>query len=90
MQEELKEVVEAMHNEPIENIAKELADLIYVTYGTVLAYGLQDKFTDIFDEVHRSNMSKLDEDGNPVLREDGKVLKSENYSPADIKKILDN
>ncbi len=88
IQEEVKEVHNAMKGEPIESIAKELADLIYVTYGTVLAYGLQDRFEDIFDEVHRSNMSKLGKDGKVILRDDGKVLKSGQYSPADISMIL--
>ena len=90
MQEELKEVVEAMQNEPIENIAKELSDLLYVTYGAAVAYGLQDKLADVFAEVHRSNMSKLDVNGKPIYREDGKVLKSELYTPADVKSVLES
>ena len=73
----------------IDKIAKELADLLYVTYGTVVSYGLTDIMPEVFAEVHRSNMSKLDENGNVIRREDGKVLKSNLYSPADIKSILE-
>ncbi len=88
MREELKELMEAMRSEPIENIAKELADLLYVTFGTAVAYGLQDKLEAVFDEVHASNMSKLGEDGKPIRREDGKALKGPNYRKADVKKVL--
>lgn len=63
-------------------VAKELADLLYVTYGTAASFGIDiDK---VFKEVHRSNMSKLGEDGKPIFREDGKVLKGPNYSEAQI------
>lgn len=88
IQEEFDELVEALKNEPLENIAKELADLQYVVFDMVMALGLQDKFSEIFAEVHRSNMSKLGEDGKPIRREDGKIQKGPNYSKADIKKIL--
>jgi len=88
MREEMKEVIDAMQNEPLENIAKELADLLYVVYGTIGAYGLQDKMEKVFDEVHRSNMSKLGTDGKPLLREDGKVMKGPSYSPANIASVL--
>ncbi len=90
MREELEELVEAMENESIEDIAKEIADLLYVTYGTIGAYGLQNKMEEIFSEVHRSNMSKLGENGELVLREDGKVLRGPNYTPAKIKEILNH
>lgn len=86
--EEAKEVSMAIYNEPIENVAKELCDLLYVTYGTILDFGLQDKINECFNEVHRSNMSKLGKDGKPVYREDGKLLKGDNYSPANLKNIL--
>lgn len=68
------------------NLAKELADLLYVVYGTAAAYGIP--IDDVYREVHRSNMSKLGEDGKPIYREDGKVLKGPNYSPADVEKVL--
>jgi predicted HAD superfamily Cof-like phosphohydrolase len=88
MREELDEVVEAMENGKLSYIGKELSDLLYALLGTVQAYGLAEKFEDIFDEVHRSNMSKLDKDGKPILRDDGKVLKSDQFRPADIDSIL--
>jgi len=69
------------------NLAKELADLLYVVYGTAAAYGIP--IDDVYREVHRSNMSKLGPDGKPIYREDGKVLKGPNYTPADIQKVLD-
>jgi predicted HAD superfamily Cof-like phosphohydrolase len=84
--EESREVKEAMDSEDMHEIAKELCDLLYVAYGAADAYGIPiDK---CFDEVHRSNMSKLDKDGNPIFRTDGKILKSELYSPADLKKVF--
>lgn len=87
--EETYEVSKAiLNNEGLDQVAKELCDLLYVTYGTILTYGLQDKIEQCFDEVHRSNMSKLGKDGKPIYREDGKLLKGDNYSPADIKSIL--
>lgn len=84
--EEFKEVLEAFENNDIENLSKELADLIWVCCGAALTFGIPlDK---VFDEVSRSNMSKLGEDGKPILRDDGKILKGPNYSEADIKSIL--
>jgi predicted HAD superfamily Cof-like phosphohydrolase len=89
MKEELAEVIESIEDgQTIDELAKELADLLYVHLGTVLAYGLQDKFEEIFTAVHESNMSKLGDDGKPIHREDGKVLKSKNYKKPDIEKIL--
>ncbi|MFP4424569.1 MAG: MazG nucleotide pyrophosphohydrolase domain-containing protein [Candidatus Woesearchaeota archaeon] len=58
MQEEVKEYLDGVENRDMENIAKELADILYVVYGTILEHGLQDKMDEIFEEVHRSNMSK--------------------------------
>jgi len=79
--EEVKELNSAYS---INNFGKELIDCVYVLIGTALEFGFADKLEEMFDEVHRSNMSKLGEDGKPVLREDGKVLKGKNYSPASI------
>lgn len=88
--EEAHEVSKAMINEEgLDQIAKELCDLLYVTYGTILTFGLQDKIEQCFDEVHRSNMSKLGKNGKPQYREDGKLMKGDNYSIADIKPILE-
>ena len=63
-------------------VAKELADLLYVVYGTAATFGID--IDRVFDEVHKSNMSKLGEDGKPVYREDGKVLKGPNYTPPNL------
>ena len=63
-------------------------DLLYVLLGTYVAHGLQDYAEALFDEVHRSNMSKLDENGRPIHRDDGKVLKSRQYSAPDIQGVL--
>lgn len=67
-------------------IAQELADLVYVAYGTALVYGID--LDAAIAEVHRANMSKLDSDGKPVLREDGKVLKSECYQAPDMRRAI--
>lgn len=68
----------------MDKVAKELADVLYVLLGTVVEFGLQDVFEDVFDRVHESNMSKLDENGNPIFREDGKILKSNLYKEPDL------
>lgn len=67
-------------------LAKEIADLIYVLYGTAAVLDIP--MYPVFAEVHHSNMSKLGDDGKPVLRADGKVLKGPNYAPADIEAVL--
>lgn len=64
------------------HLLKELVDLLYVVYGTAVSLGYD--IDGAFKEVHRSNMSKLDDNGEPIFREDGKVLKSSNYTPADV------
>jgi predicted HAD superfamily Cof-like phosphohydrolase len=86
--EEYNELLDELWAEPqrLELIAKELTDLLYVTYG--LAYSLNLDIDKIFDEVHRSNMSKLGDDGNPIYREDGKILKGPNYSPANLEGLV--
>jgi predicted HAD superfamily Cof-like phosphohydrolase len=89
LKEEVQEVIQAIDSEPLENVAKELVDLVYVTLGAAIAFGLQEKFVEMFDAVHQSNLSKLDDNGKVILREDGKVLKGPNYKKADLKKILD-
>ena len=82
MQEEVSEYSEEY--ERLQAVAKELADIIYTALGTVIAHGLQDKFEQIFDAVHQSNMSKLDAAGKPVRRPDGKVIKSDLYQVPDL------
>jgi predicted HAD superfamily Cof-like phosphohydrolase len=76
LSEELEEVAEA---DTVENLTKELADLLYVTIGFAVTFGLP--LCEVFERVHQSNMSKLGEDGKPIYREDGKVLKGPNYQP---------
>lgn len=89
LREELEEYRAAAEAGDLLGIADALTDLLYVLLGTYVAHGLQNLIDDLFDEVHRSNMSKLDENGNPVFREDGKVLKSGLFSKPDLKSILE-
>ncbi|HTA63165.1 MAG TPA: nucleoside triphosphate pyrophosphohydrolase family protein [Bacteroidia bacterium] len=89
IKEENEEYLEACKNKDIVEIADALGDQLYILCGTILKHGLQHKIEEVFDEIHRSNMSKLDENGKPIYREDGKVLKSNRYFRPDIKKILD-
>lgn len=89
LKEENEEYLEACKRGDVVEIADALGDLLYITFGTILRHGLQHKIEEVFDEIHRSNMSKLDEDGKPIFREDGKVLKSNNYFRPDIRRILD-
>lgn len=84
-----EEVDEYLYATDIVSIADALADQMYILVGTIMAHGLQDSFEEIFREVHRSNMSKLGEDGKPIYREDGKVLKGPEYSRPDIKSIIE-
>lgn len=70
----------------INKVSKELADLLYVVYGTGVAFGIP--LDAVFEEVHKSNMSKLGEDGKPIYRKDGKVLKGPNYNSPNIMKVL--
>ena len=87
MSEELREYVEAAESENIEAIADALADLTYVVLGTAVAHGLT-RFDEIFAEVHQSNMRKLGPDGNPIYREDGKVMKGPNFTPPSISPLM--
>lgn len=89
MQEENLEYLEAAKNKDIVEIADALGDILYILCGTILAHGLQHKIVEVFNEIQRSNMSKLDVNGKPVFREDGKILKGPNYFQPKIKEILD-
>jgi predicted HAD superfamily Cof-like phosphohydrolase len=89
LKEENEEYLEACKNGDVVEIADALGDLLYITFGTILRHGLQHKIEEVFDEIHRSNMSKLDKDGKPIFREDGKVLKSELYFRPNIKAVLE-
>ena len=86
IKEELEELSEAMKNKDLLEVADALTDILYVTYGAGHAFGID--LDSCFREVQRSNMSKLGEDGKPIYREDGKVLKGPNYSEPDLKKTL--
>ena len=89
MDEENKEYLEAAMNNDIVEVADALGDMLYILCGTILEHGMQYKIEEIFDEIQRSNMSKLGEDGKPIYREDGKVLKGPNYFKPDIQGVLD-
>ncbi len=88
MKEENEEYLEAAKNDDLPEIADALGDILYILCGTILEHGLQHKFSEVFDEIQRSNMSKLGEDGKPIYREDGKVLKGPNYFRPNFEKIL--
>jgi len=88
IKEELNELFDAMGNRDLTEVADALTDLLYVVYGAGHSFGIPlDK---CFEEVHNSNMSKLGEDGKPIYREDGKVLKGPNYWQPDLKKVIYN
>lgn len=82
IQEEFDELKEALASDDLSSIAKEMADLLYVVYGTAVSYGID--MDPVFREVHRSNMSKI----GGYKREDGKWVKPATYSPARIEPIL--
>jgi len=88
MREENEEYLEAAKANSEVEIADALGDMLYILCGTILNHGMQDVIVDVFNEIHRSNMSKLDKDGKPIYREDGKVLKGPNYSPPALEVIL--
>ena len=88
MAEENQEYLEAANNNDLIEVADALGDMLYILCGTIIEHGMQNKIEEVFDEIQRSNMSKLDENGNPIYREDGKVLKGPNYFKPNISKIL--
>ncbi len=89
IKEENEEYLQACKDGDLVEIADALGDQLYILFGTILKHGLQHKIEEVYDEIHRSNMSKLDENGQPIFREDGKILKSSNYFRPEIKSILD-
>lgn len=88
MKEENEEYLEAVQNNDLTEIADALGDMMYILCGTIIEHGLQHKIEAVFDEIQRSNMSKLGEDGNPIYREDGKVMKGPNYFKPNFSEIL--
>ena len=90
MKEENEEYFEAANNNDIVEVADALGDMLYILCGTIIEHGMQHKIDEIFREIQNSNMSKLGTDGNPIYREDGKVLKGPNYFKPNIKRILNS
>lgn len=90
MDEENKEYLEAAQDGDLVEVADALGDMLYILCGTIIEHGMQHKIEEVFNEIQRSNMSKLGEDGEPIYREDGKVLKGPNYFKPNIEKILNS
>ncbi len=88
MDEENREYLEAANNNDLVEVADALGDMLYILCGTILEHGMQHKIEEVFEEIQRSNMSKLGGDGKPIYREDGKVLKGPKYFKPDIERIL--
>ncbi|MET8013053.1 MazG nucleotide pyrophosphohydrolase domain-containing protein [Streptomyces sp. NPDC005271] len=84
--EEVAEVAEATRHGTLDHLAHELADVVYVAYGTALVHGID--LDAVIAEVHRANMTKLGPDGRPSLRADGKVLKGDHYQAPDVPSVL--
>lgn len=85
LEEEVGELAVAIQGRRLDEIARELADVVYVAYGTALTYGID--LDAVLAEIHRANMSKLGPDGVPVVR-DGKVVKSQSFQPPDVAAVL--
>lgn len=88
MKEENEEYLEAVENDDIIEVADALGDMLYILCGTIIEHGMQYKIEDVFNEIHRSNMSKLDPNGKPIFREDGKILKGPNYFKPNLKQFF--
>ena len=86
IEEELNEFKEAISKKDLKEVADALTDILYVTYGAGHAFGIN--LDDCFEEVQKSNMSKLGDDGNPIYNENGKVMKGPKYFKPDLKKFL--
>ncbi|NLP58884.1 nucleoside triphosphate pyrophosphohydrolase family protein [Lutibacter sp. B1] len=90
MAEENEEYLEAAKNNDIVEVADALGDMLYILCGTILEHGMQHKIEEVFNEIQRSNMSKLGADGKPIYRKDGKVMKGPNYFKPNISEIIFN
>ena len=86
--EESEEYLKAAAEGNMFEIADALGDQLYIVMGTIIKHGMQHIIIDVFNEIHRSNMSKLGPDGEPILREDGKILKGPDYTKPDILSIM--
>lgn len=89
MREENEEYLDAANNKDLVEVADALGDMLYILCGTIIEHGMQHKIDEVFNEIQKSNMSKLGADGKPIYREDGKVLKGPNYFKPNIQSILD-
>jgi predicted HAD superfamily Cof-like phosphohydrolase len=88
MIEETNEYIDACFKNSLVDIADALGDQLYILCGTILKHGMQHIIEDVFEEIQASNMSKLGEDGKPVLRDDGKILKGPGYFKPDLSKFI--
>lgn len=88
MKEENLEYLEAAQEGNLTEVADALGDMLYILCGTILEHGMQQKIEGVFEEIQKSNMSKLGADGKPLYREDGKVLKGPEYFKPDLKKLF--
>ncbi|MFL2592858.1 MAG: hypothetical protein ACJ0PK_06245 [Flavobacteriaceae bacterium] len=88
MKEENDEYIEAARNNDIVEVADALGDMLYILCGTIIEHGMSNIIEDVFDEIQKSNMSKLGADGKPIYREDGKVMKGPNYFKPNFSKFF--
>ena len=88
MSEENDEYLAAAENDDMIEVADALGDMLYILCGTIIEHGMQDLIEPVFDEIQKSNMSKLGEDGNPIFRDDGKVMKGPNYFKPNFSKFF--
>ena len=88
MKEENEEYFEAANNNDMVEVADALGDMLYILCGTIIEHGMSDIIEDVFDEIQKSNMSKLGSDGKPIYREDGKVMKGPNYFKPNFSKFF--
>jgi predicted HAD superfamily Cof-like phosphohydrolase len=88
MREENQEYLDAVAEKDLVGVADALGDQLYILCGTILKHGMQHIIEDVFEEIQASNMSKLGADGKPIYREDGKILKGENYFKPNISKFI--
>jgi predicted HAD superfamily Cof-like phosphohydrolase len=88
MAEENEEYLDAAKKDDLVEVADALGDMLYILCGTILEHGMQYKIEAVFEEIQRSNMSKLGANGKPIYREDGKVMKGPNYFKPNIIDII--
>ena len=88
MKEENEEYIEAARKNDIIEVADALGDMLYILCGTIIEHGMSDIIEGVFDEIQKSNMSKLGSDGKPIYRKDGKVMKGPNYFKPNFSKFF--